>query len=51
MQIQSKLWFLGACNFKKMPKMGLSNVADVYSKSSKNQTNGDNDLKYGLNDY
>ena len=28
----------GACNFEKMPKTGLRNVADVYLKSRKNQT-------------
>ena len=38
----------GAFNFEKMPKMGFRNVPDVYSKSRKNQTNGDRDLKYGL---
>ena len=48
MQIQSKILAWGACNIKKMPKMGLLNVADVYSRSSKNQTKGDRDLKYGF---
>ena len=48
MQIQSKILVWGAWNFEKMPKTGLPNVADVYSKSSKNQTKGDRDLKYGL---
>ena len=42
-----KILVWGAYNFEKMPKMGLRNVADVYSKSSKNQTNGNRDLKYG----
>ena len=31
-----------------MPKTGLRNVADVYLKTLKNQTNGDRDLKHGL---
>ena len=43
-----KILVWGAYNFEKMPKTGLWNVADVYSKSRKNQTNGDRDLKYGL---
>ena len=43
-----KILVWGAYNFEKMPKMGFRNVADVYSKSCKNQTNGDRDLKYGL---
>ena len=43
----AKILVLGAYNFKKMPKTGLRNVADVYLKSRKNQTNGDRDLKYG----
>ena len=44
-----KILVLGAYayNFEKMPKTGLRNVADVYSESSKNQTNGNRDLKYG----
>ena len=42
-----KILVSGAYNFKKMPKTGLRNVADVYSESSKNQTNGNRDLKYG----
>ena len=48
MKIQSKILVWGAWNFEKMPKTGLPNVADVYSKSSKNQTKDDRDLKYGL---
>ena len=48
MQIQSKILVWGAWNFEKMPKTGLQKVVDVYSKSSKNQTKGDRDLKYGL---
>ena len=43
-----KILVWGAYNFEKMPKTGFRNVAAVYSKSSKNQTNGDRDLKYGL---
>ena len=43
-----KILVWGAYNFEKMPKTGFRNVADVYSKSRKNQTNGDRDLKYGL---
>ena len=38
----------GASNFEEMLKNGLRNVADVYLKSCKNQTNGDRDFKYGL---
>ena len=48
MLIHPKILVWGAYNFEKMPKMGLPNVADVYLKSCKNQTNGDRDLKYGL---
>ena len=47
MQNQLKILIKGACNFEKMPKMGFPNVTDEYSKSCKNQTNGDRDLKYG----
>ena len=47
MQIQSKILAWGACNIKKMPKMGLLNVTDVYSRSSKNQTKSDRGLKFG----
>ena len=36
-----------ACYFEKIPKTGFANVADVYLKFRKNQTNGDRDLKYG----
>ena len=43
-----KILVWGAYNFKIMPKTGFRNVTDVYSKSRKNQTNGDIDLKYGL---
>ena len=43
-----KILFWGAYNFEKMPKTGFRNVADVYSKSCTNQSNGDRDLKYGL---
>ena len=43
-----KILVWGAYTFEKMPKTGFWNVADVYSKSRKNQTNGDRDLKYGL---
>ena len=43
-----KILVWGAYNFEKMPKTGFWNVTDVYSKSCKNQTNGDRDLKYGL---
>ena len=38
----------GDYNLEKMLKMGFRNIVHVYSKSSKNQTNGDRDLKYGL---
>ena len=48
MLTHSKILVPGAYKFEKMPKMGLQNIADVYSKSRKNQTNGDRDLKYGL---
>ena len=48
MHTHPKIFVLGACSFEKMPKTGFQNVADVYSKSCKNQTNGDRDLKYGL---
>ena len=48
MHTHPKIFVLGVYNFKKMPKMGLGNVGDVYSKSRKKQTNGDRDLKYGL---
>ena len=44
----SKILVWGASNFEKMPKMGFLIVVDVYSKSCKNQTKGDKDLKYGL---
>ena len=47
MHTHLKIFVLVAYNFEKMPKMGFRNVADVYSKSSKNQTNGNRDLKYG----
>ena len=43
-----KILVWGAYNFEKRPKYGFRNVADVYSKSCKNQTNGDSDLKYSL---
>ena len=43
-----KIVVWSAYNFKKMPKTGFRNVVDVYSKSRKNQTSGDRDLKYGL---
>ena len=48
MLTQAKILVWGDYNFKKMPKTGFGNVADVYLKSRKNQTNGDRDLKYGL---
>ena len=38
----------GAFYFEKLPKTGFRNVAAMYSKACKNQTNGDRDLKYGL---
>ena len=50
MHTHPKIFVLGAYNFKKMPKTGFWNVAHVHSKSCKNPTNGDRDLKYGLND-
>ena len=43
-----KILVWGAYNLEKMPKTGLWNVADVYLKSCKNQTNGYRYLKYGL---
>ena len=43
-----KILAWGAYNFEKMPKTGSQNIADVYLKSRKKQTNGDIDLKYGL---
>ena len=43
-----KILFQGAYNFEKMPKTGCPNVADMYSKACKNQTNGGRDLKYSL---
>ena len=36
-----KILVWGAFNFEKSPKPGFQNVTDVYSKSRKNQTNGD----------
>ena len=48
METQSKIFVWGCCNFEKVLKTGFWNGADVYSKSSKNQTKGDRDLKYGL---
>ena len=39
------VWFLQAFEYT---SGGFRNVADVYSKACKNQTNGDLDLKYGL---
>ena len=48
MHTHPKIFVLGVYNFKKMPKMGFRNFADMYSKACKNQTNGDRDLKYGL---
>ena len=43
-----KILVWGAFNLKKLSKTGFQNVADMYSKSRKNQTDGDIDLKYGL---
>ena len=43
-----KILVWGVFNFEKSSKRGFQNVADVYSKSCKNQTNGNLDLKYGL---
>ena len=51
MVIHSNIFVLGAYSFEKMPKTRFRNVADVYLKSCKNQTNGDRDLKYGTNDW
>ena len=48
MVIHSKNLVWGAYSFEKMPKTGFRNVADMYSKACKNQTNGGIDLKYGL---
>ena len=48
MLTRTKILVWSAYNFKKMPKTGFRNAADVYSKSRKIQTNGDRDLKYGL---
>ena len=47
MLTHAKILVWGAYNFEKMPKTGLRNVVEDYSKSRKNQTNGDRDLKYG----
>ena len=43
-----KILVWGAFNFEKLPKTEFQNVADMYPKACKNQTNGDRDLKYGL---
>ena len=43
-----KILVWGDYNLEKMPKMGFCNVADVYSKSCRNQTKGHRNLKYGL---
>ena len=43
-----KILVWGALYFEKLPKTGFRNVADMYSNSCKNQTNGDRGLKYGL---
>ena len=48
MHAHPKILVWGAYNVQNMPKMGLRNVKDMYSKFRKNQTNGDRDLKYGL---
>ena len=48
MQDQSTILVWVAYDFEKMPKSGLWNVADVYLKSSKNQSKGDRGLKYGF---
>ena len=42
-----KFWSEGSLTSKKCQKTGLWNVADVYLKTSKNQTKGDTDPKYG----
>ena len=47
MLAHAKILVLGAYNFEKMPKTGCRNVADMYLKACKNQTNGGRDLKYG----
>ena len=47
MLINPKILVWSAYNFEKMPKTRFRNVADMYSKACKNQTNGDRDLKYG----
>ena len=41
MPTHPKILVWGAYNFEKMPKTGFRNFLDVYSKSHKNQTNGD----------
>ena len=48
MLIHAKILIRGAYKYEKMPKTGFRNVANVYLKARKNQTNGDRDLKYGL---
>ena len=48
MLIHPKILVWGAFNFEKLPKTGFRNVADMYSKACKNQTNDGRDLKYGL---
>ena len=47
MQTHFKILVRGAFNFEKWPKRRARSVADV-SKSCKNLTNGDRDLKFGL---
>ena len=47
MLTRTKILVWSAYNFEKMAKPGFRNVADVYLKSSKNQTNANRDLKYG----
>ena len=48
MHTHPKIFVLVAYNFEKMLKMRFRNIGDVYSKSCKNQTNRDRDLKYSL---
>ena len=49
MQDQTKILVWGTFNLEKIPNTAFWNVADIYSKSSKNLKKGDRDLNYGSN--
>ena len=51
MHTHPKIFVLGAYNFEKMPKTGFPNVTDVYSKSRKKQTNGDETSNMAYNNW